>query len=322
MNKLTIYPSCARSFRYFIDSYGEKDKKFMNKYVTRLLKVKPFDVTLRDGLQGLSKEQQLTMKPVDMLNLYFQIKEKYQPRNMEIGSIVSSKVLPIFKNSDSFYNYIEYCQLNPDEPKINNFILIPNETQFNNINKFIGLNCFSFITSVSESFQMKNTKMTLDTTFQQINNMMRVLDDKPEKSTVKLYVSCINECPIEGKIDNNVIIEKIQKYQKLKPDILCLSDTCGTLTSEDLNYIILNLQRDGIKNDYSNLSLHLHVKPGREDEVEKIIHTALDFGINSFDVSTLKSGGCSVTMNESDLAPNLSYELYYKSLATYLLKDK
>jgi hypothetical protein len=239
---------------------------------------------------------------------------------MEIGSIVSSKVLPIFKNSDSFYNYIEYCQLNPDEPKINNFILIPNETQFNNINKFIGLNCFSFITSVSESFQMKNTKMTLDTTFQQINNMMRVLDDKPEKSTVKLYVSCINECPIEGKIDNNVIIEKIQKYQKLKPDILCLSDTCGTLTSEDLNYIILNLQRDGIKNDYSNLSLHLHVKPGREDEVEQIIHTALDFGINSFDVSALKSGGCSVTMNESDLAPNLSYELYYKSLFTYLLK--
>jgi isopropylmalate/homocitrate/citramalate synthase len=316
MSKILLYPKCAKTFIDFCHS----EKHLTNKFVNKLRKLKPFDVTLRDGLQGLSKEQQLTMKPVDMLNLYFQIKEKYQPRNMEIGSIVSSKVLPIFKNSDSFYNYIEYCQLNPDEQKINNFILIPNETQFNNINKFIGLNCFSFITSVSESFQMKNTKMTLDTTFQQINNMMRVLDDKPEKSTVKLYVSCINECPIEGKIDNNVIIEKIQKYQKLKPNILCLSDTCGTLTSEDLNYIILNLQRDGIKNDYSNLSLHLHVKPGREDEVEQIIHTALDFGINSFDVSALKSGGCSVTMNESDLAPNLSYELYYKSLFTYLLK--
>jgi hydroxymethylglutaryl-CoA lyase len=313
MSKILLYPKCAKTFIDFCHS----EKHLTNKFVNKLRKLKPFDVTLRDGLQGLSKEQQLTMKPVDMLNLYFQIKEKYQPRNMEIGSIVSSKVLPIFKNSDSFYNYIEYCQLNPDEPKINNFILIPNETQFNNINKFIGLNCFSFITSVSESFQMKNTKMTLDTTFQQLNNMMRILDDKPEKSTVKLYVSCINECPIEGKIDNNVIIEKIQKYQELKPDILCLSDTCGTLTEEDLNYIISNLQKNTI---FNNLSLHLHVKPGRELEVEKIIHTALDFGIKSFDVSALKSGGCSVTMKESDLAPNLSYELYYKSLATYLLK--
>ncbi len=238
---------------------------------------------------------------------------------MEIGSIVSNKIFPVFSDSAAIYNYIEYAQLYPDEIDINNFILIPNEEKFKEINKFIGLNCFSFITSVSESFQQKNTKMSLDTTFEQINNMMIKLDDKPYKSTVKLYVSCINECPIEGKIDNNVIIEKILKYQELNPDILCLSDTCGTLTADDLNYIILNLQKN---TNLNNLSLHLHVKPGREDEVEKIIHTALDFGINSFDVSTLKSGGCSVTMKESDLAPNLSYELYYKSLATYLLKDK
>ena len=312
-----IYPKCALDFKKFLYVNPE-----FSKFYYFLGEPKPFDVTLRDGLQGLSREKQLTMMPIDKINLYFKIKEKYQPKNMEIGSIVSSKVLPIFKNSDSFYNYIEHCQLEPDEPKINNFILIPNETRFNNINNFIGLSCFSFITSVSESFQMKNTKMTLDTTFQQLNNMMRILDDKQEKSTVKLYVSCINECPIEGKIDNNIIIEKILKYQELKPDILCLSDTCGTLTADDLNYIILNLKRDEIKNDYSNISLHLHVKPGREHEVEQIIHTALDFGITSFDVSALETGGCSVTMKESDLAPNLSYELYYKSLATYLLKDR
>ena len=317
MSKILFYPKCAKSFIEFCHS----EKHLTNKFVNKLRKVKPFDVSLRDGLQGLSKEEQLTIKPIDQINLYFKIKEKYEPINMEIGSIVSSNVLPIFNNSDSFYNYIEYCQLtslqDPDEQKINNFILIPNEKQFNNIHKFMGLRCFSFITSVSESFQLKNTRMTLDTTFQQLNNMMRILDDKPEKSTVKLYVSCINECPIEGKIDNNIIIEKILKYQELKPDILCLSDTCGTLTVDDLNYIILNLK----DKNFNNLSLHLHVKPGREDEVEKIIHTALDFGITSFDVSVLKSGGCSVTMNKTDLAPNLSYELYYKSLATYLLKD-
>jgi len=307
------YPICAHSFKIFC----ENDKVLMNKYVSKLKNVRPFDVSLRDGLQGLSNHQQVNMRTIDKINLYYKIKDKYKPSNMEIGSIVSTKVLPIFKDSDSLFNWIEYCQQEPTETKINNFILIPNENQFQNINKFIGLSNFSFITSVSESFQMKNTKMTLDTTFQQLNNMMRILDDKPGYHTTKLYVSCINECPIEGKIDNNIVIEKILKYQKLKPDILCLSDTCGTLTVEDLNYIIVNLNN---YKKYDNLSLHLHVKSGREDEVEKIIHAALDFGITSFDVSVLESGGCSVTINKSELSPNLSYELYYKCLATYLLK--
>jgi hypothetical protein len=34
----------------------------------------------------------------------------------------------------------------------------------------------------------------------------------------------------------------------------------------------------------------------------------------------LESGGCSVTMDKNKLATNLSYELYYKSLFTYILK--
>jgi len=320
MNKLTTYPSCTNSFRYFINLYGEKDKTFINKYVTRLLKVKPFDVTLRDGLQGISKEKQLTIRSSDKVELYYNIKEKYKPKNMEIGSIVSNKILPVFSDSAAIYNYIEYAQLDSNESHINNFILIPNEDKFKEINKFIGLNCFSFITSVSESFQQKNTKMSLDTTFEQITNMIMQLDDKPRKNTVKLYVSCINECPIEGKIDNDIVIEQILKYKNLKPDILCLSDTCGTLTKNDFNYILERLYIDLPHDMFDNIGLHLHVKSGREDEVEEIIHSALDFGLVNFDVSALKSGGCSVTMNESELVSNLSYELYYKALTNYLLK--
>ena len=68
----------------------------------------------------------------------------------------------------------------------------------------------------------------------------------------------------------------------------------------------------------NKLSLHLHVKNGREDIVEKIIHKALDRRIIDFDVSLLETGGCSVTMNKNQIAPNLSYELYYKSLVNYI----
>ena len=311
MLKKIYYPKCFYSFIEFCNN----EKYLNNKLFHKLINLRPFDVTLRDGLQGLSHEDQLLMTSIEKINLYYKIKEKYQPQNMEIGSIVSDKILPIFKNCDNFYNHIELNQNVLNEPKINNFILIPNEKQFENINKFINLSCFSFITSVSESFQMKNTNMGLDKTFDQLNNMKTKLDSNPGYNIVKLYVSCINECPIEGKIENDIIIDKILQYQKLNPNILCLSDTCGTLSSEDLNYIISNVNKN---EKYDNLSLHLHVKKGRENIVEDVIHTALDLGISNFDVSELESGGCSVTINKKDLAPNLSYGLYYKSLASYI----
>jgi hypothetical protein len=321
MNKF-IYPKCAHTFREFYSN----DKHTMFKYINKLKKVRPFDVTLRDGLQGLSKEEQLNMKSLDKIRLYFFIKQKYQPLNMEIGSIVSSKIFPVFQDSQSVYNHIEYSLLDEaayslseqKEVAPNNFILIPNQTKFQDIDKFIGLSCFSFITSVSESFQMKNTKMSLTTTFQQINNMISQLESTSKQYKTKIYVSCINECPFEGKIPLLNIVSELFVLSTMNVDKICLSDTCGTLTKDDFVDIIENTKKVGINTKI--FSLHLHVKPDREDEVEKIFHAALDYGIEEFDVSDLKTGGCSLTINKSELAPNVSYEQYYKFLTNYLIK--
>jgi hypothetical protein len=133
---------------------------------------------------------------------------------------------------------------------------------------------------------------------------------------VKLYVSCINECPIEGKIDNDFIVNKLLMINKMNVDNICLSDTCGTLDVDDFEYIVDTCNFFGLPS--SKLSLHFHVKNGREDIVEKIIHKALDRRIINFDVSLLETGGCSVTMNKNQISPNLSYELYYKFLVNYI----
>ena len=87
----------------------------------------------------------------------------------------------------------------------------------------------------------------------------------------------------------------------------------------DFEYIVDTCKFFGLPSN--KLSLHLHVKNGREDIVEKIIHKALDRRILDFDVSLLETGGCSVTMNKNQIAPNLSYDLYYKSLVNYIEKN-
>jgi len=130
-------------------------------------------------------------------------------------------------------------------------------------------------------------------------------------------VSCINECPIEGKIDNSIIIDKLEYLSKFNTNKICLSDTCGTLDTKDFIYILKICKNRGI--DITKFSLHLHVKPEREHIVEQLVFIALDNGINEFDVSELSTGGCSVTMDKNKIAPNMNYEQYYKFLLNYLV---
>jgi len=166
--------------------------------------------------------------------------------------------------------------------------------------------------------------MTLEESDKDIYDMLYELDDnintiiRSKKPFVKLYVSCINECPIEGKIDNDFIVNRILNLNKMNVDNICLSDTCGSLNEEDFEYIVDTCAYFGLP--LSKFSLHLHVKREREAEIQRIIHKALDRKIIKFDVSYLDTGGCSVTMNKKNLAPNLSYDLYYKTLCNYILK--
>lgn len=316
-----IYPKCALDFKKFL--YVNPD---FSKFYYILGEPKPFDVTLRDGLQSLSIEEQQKYTLKEKINLYHRIMFNYNPKNIEIGSIVSKKVLPVFKDSINVFDNVQLYEMNICElsgaSRTNKFLLVPNSKQLKNVINNTDMNHFSFITSVSEKFQLKNTKQTLEESYSDIYKMMYSFEEnkyRPRPPFIKLYVSCINECPIEGKIDNDFIVNKLLMINKMNVDNICLSDTCGTLNVEDFVYIVDKCNFFGLPSN--KLSLHLHVKNGREDIVEKIIHKALDKRILDFDVSLLNTGGCSVTMNKNQIAPNLSYELYYKSLINYIEKN-
>lgn len=312
-----MYPKCATCFRTFSLS-NPKFKEFYNKMSKPIL----FDVTLRDGLQAISKEEQKEFTTNKKLEIYKDVITNYEVKNVEIGSIVSEKVLPIFKDTLQLLEATKNIQNENQNEKINNFILVPNKEKLKTIIDNVDVQCFSFITSISNSFQVKNTKMNLKQSDQETYEILHLIHKKiyqqQQIPMVKLYVSCINECPIEGKIDNDFIVNRILMLSKMNVDNICLSDTCGTITVEDFEYIIETILYFGLSPD--RISLHLHVNPDREDIVEQIIHKAFDFKINQFDVSNLKTGGCSVTMSKENLAANLSYELFYKSFVNYVKK--
>jgi len=278
---------------------------------------RPFDVSLRDGLQTANPEYYPLLKKRD---IYHEIVFNDYPRAIEIGSVVSEKVFPIFKDSVQLCDEAIQDQTGNKENKSDIYLLVPNKEKLSRLLEISKCANFSLISSVSNIFQRRNVNKTLDETKQNINEMLEIINNKNMiDPRVKLYVSCIDECPLSGKVDKDFIIRELLYYNNLSIDEICLSDTCGTLEVNDFEYIVDTCKRFGIP--MSKFSLHLHVKPHRQKVIKNIINSALDRKIINFDVSIINGGGCSVTMKSEDMSPNLSYSLYYETLFEYI-KDK
>jgi len=261
--------------------------------------LKLFDVTLRDGLQSLTKIYSLAEKTEILRNI---IVNRY-PSAIEVGSIVSPKILPQMSESIELFHEAQFINIIIARP-IDLYMLTPNLKSVN-IASDHNITNFSFITSVSNDFQRKNTNKNLTEIKNEIELMMKRVT-LIEDSKVKIYISCITDCPISGKIDNNIIINEILHYYYTYDEIseICLSDTCGTMEFNNFKTIIDELLKRNV--DFNKISLHLHNQENKQN-VKDIIIYGMKSGIYRFDVSDMPEiGGCSVTMENP--SGNLSYD--------------
>jgi hypothetical protein len=280
-----------------------------------------FDVTLRDGIQKMDY-----MTTYDKIVKFNSIIRQMEPQNIEIGSLVSPKVLPIMQDTPQLF---EECRqiienMNPveelrssadykyiDTPEL--YVLIPSKKEKYDLALNMGLQNISIMSSISESFLLANTNKNMENTKKDIK---RILEDND--LNIKMYLSCINECPISGKIANSKVIDEINYYNdNYKLDEICLSDTCGTLNFNDFKEILDNSLE---KIPSNRLSLHLHTN--NKQELEKIIRYSLDKNVKKFDISAFENeGGCSVTIKNNLLNPNLTYDIFYEILLKYLTSN-
>ena len=278
----------------------------MFSYLLKHPPLRLFDVTLRDGLQSIPKIYSLAEK----MDLGLDIIANRNPYAIEVGSIVSPKIVPQMKNSIDFFQTFSstYGTYKP----IDIYVLTPNykSVQFAAKNDVCN---YSFITSVSNMFQKKNINLTISDTKSEINQMVDLVKTKHEDNKIKLYISCFTECPIVGKIDNHTVISEIMYYYHNHDkhiDNFCLSDTCGTLRFQDFKFIIDALIKNGV--ELEQFGLHLH-KQSNCDNVKNIIMYGMKNGISQYDVSYIPGiGGCSVTMENP--SGNIGYETIYECL--------
>jgi len=293
------------------------------KYIDIYKKIRPIltDVSLRDGLQTERRDDWPISKKKDLLH---EIVFVEKPHKIEVGSFVSPHLLPIMGDTDQMFHYASnmkhlYEDSKPIFPKtLEIYVLVPSHKKLEEALKN-NVKHMSFVTSCSNRFQKKNVNKTIEETKEDLDKIFEVLK-KPENQDIKkkLYISCITECPIEGKIDMDYILHEICRYNTIyELDEICLSDTCGTLTFEDYKYIVETLFHFGILR--TKIGLHLHVDTGNEGEARQIVNYSLKNNISRFDVSVLTSGGCSLTIKQAK--PNMTYDFFYGCLYSYLIDD-
>lgn len=297
----------------FMYQYSKNISRFQ-KRMDIYNKINPilFDVSLRDGIQNAKIEDYSTE---NKKYIFDTIVNKYHPRKIEVGSLTSPKILPIMGDSLTMYNY---AITNNNQTDI--FLLIPSISKLdtalqNNVNNM------SFITSVSDKFQIRNTKKSIEDTKKDFENIFKTLSYQPFRVfNTKLYISCINTCPIIGKIDNDFIVKEIIYYHQKYPfDELCLSDTMGNLQYDDIEYILSSSLFFGVP--ASKFSFHFHYSKDNLENLERIFFYLFRNKINKFDVSMTDSGGCSVTMKSENLRPNLSYDMFFSILEKFVGRE-
>lgn len=274
-----------------------------------------FDVSLRDGIQNADPSKWTTNSKLDTFRDIIALET---PAFMEVGSLVSPKILPIMGDSVQVHDYATIYLQGVKDVKYKNtqlYMLVPSMSRLQTAINY-GVKNVSFITSVSEPFQKRNTNRTLDETKNELKEMEKWLIRQPRVQT-KLYISCITECPISGKQNVDYILHELLHYHSAyKFDELCISDTCGTLTFDDYEYLVDALIHFGVSP--SKLSLHLHVSETNQEHIRKILWHSFQKQIRKFDVSMVETGGCSVTMRPDQRLPNLSYDLFYHYLEQYI----
>ena len=308
----------------------------MTLALSALRKINPyirhFDVSMRDGLQSLSKVYTLPEKKI----ILSKIMNQYKPHALEIGSIVSPKILPqmnnsidLYKHANSIYNENSIYNNYSSKSKRNVFcydnienycdfyLLVPPTKKYLEIAKNLNIRNISLITSVSEKFQQKNIKQSIKETKQ---NIEEILKTPGTFDNVKLYVSCISNCPISGEQDNEYIINELCDYLTI-PGIseVCISDTCGDMRYSNFKHIIDYLSIE-MNYNLEKISLHLHINDNDDkknrDNIDNIIEHAIKNNIYKFDVTSMENiGGCSIVINnKSELYGNLTYDRLYQSI--------
>jgi hydroxymethylglutaryl-CoA lyase len=138
--------------------------------------------------------------------------------------------------------------------------------------------------SASESFSRKNINCSIEESFERFAPVMEaaMADNVP----VRGYVSCVTDCPYEGRIDPSVTARVAARLIAMGCHEVSLGDTIGHATPETIGAML-----DAVLGEVpaEKLAGHYHDTKGRALDN---IGVSLEKGLRTFDAAVGGLGGC------------------------------
>ena len=144
--------------------------------------------------------------------------------------------------------------------------------------------------SISENFQMRNTHKTIEQSVEILREILHIA--KANNKEVVTYISMGFGNPYGDPWNVDIVGEWTEKLAEMGARILSLSDTVGTSTPENIEYLFSNLIP---KYPEIEFGAHLHTTPSKWHEK---VEAAFRSGCRRFDGAVQGFGGCPMAKDE------------------------
>jgi hydroxymethylglutaryl-CoA lyase len=243
----------------------------------------------RDAMQGIHD-----FIPTETKASYINLLLKSGFDTIDFGSFVSPKAIPQLKDTADVLARLE---LSNTKTKL--LAIAANERGASDACHFEEINYLGFPFSVSETFQQRNTNSSIEESLAGLEKI-KTLCDKSCKDLV-VYLSMAFGNPYGDDWNADLVIHWANRLHKeLGIDILAVSDTIGSSTTDSIQDLFSNLI-PALPN--VEFGAHLHCK---YEEAQAKVKASYEAGCMRFDAAIKGYGGCPLASD--DLTGNMPTE--------------
>ncbi len=231
-----------------------------------------FEVGPRDGLQNIKNEIPIKKK-IELINIL----STTGIDKIECGSFVSAKWVPQMRGTNEIFEEI----IRGDGVKYT--ALTPNLKGFENALQ-AKVDEVAVFAAASETFSQKNVNCSIDESLARFRDLFKKASEK--KVPVRGYVSCIVECPYEGKISPESVLKVASQLLDMGCYEVSLGDTIGKGTPKTIEELLKVLCSEI---NQKKLAGHFH---DTSDTAIRNVEIGLKYGLSTFDSAVGGLGGC------------------------------
>lgn len=229
------------------------------------------EVAARDGLQAQSVEISLDQRRELIMSLV-----AAGVPELEIGSFVSPKAVPQMAGTDALAQTLPAA-------KAQYSALVPNMKGYE-LARREGLNQLAIVVSATEQMNQNNIRKSLEDTFSMASDIM--CRAREELVDIHAYLAVAFECPYEGRVHSNVVMDQAEQLMRDAPARLVIADTIGAANPRAVKSMMTELVAQfGVE------ALGCHFHDTRAMGLANVF-AALDAGVRQFDSSAGGLGGC------------------------------